>query len=189
MFPELTPATVIGISVAIAGNILISLALNIQKLAHKRLDAAKAARNVGANGKSKQSNGNTRLSSTLEEDGENEDESAAGLSPANIGSRVIASTSASETQPLLLFPQTTPSNEYGTSQSSSPQPKVGLSRPLPSRRGSSKAAQFSAMPIDIVDGDNVRGRIPNPRRPTENTDTEGSVEDGSESEYLKSKLW
>ncbi|KAK0498492.1 DUF803-domain-containing protein [Armillaria luteobubalina] len=33
--------TVIGILVAIAGNVLISLALNVQKLAHKRLDAEK----------------------------------------------------------------------------------------------------------------------------------------------------
>jgi hypothetical protein len=37
--PTLTTQTVIGIAVAISGNILISLALNLQKLAHKRLDA------------------------------------------------------------------------------------------------------------------------------------------------------
>ncbi|KAF8558822.1 DUF803-domain-containing protein [Imleria badia] len=36
--PHLTLQTVIGISVAIAGNVLISLALNLQKLAHLRLD-------------------------------------------------------------------------------------------------------------------------------------------------------
>ncbi|KAL1680692.1 magnesium transporter NIPA-domain-containing protein [Schizophyllum commune] len=36
--PELDTATVVGISVAIAGNILISLALNLQKLAHKRIE-------------------------------------------------------------------------------------------------------------------------------------------------------
>ncbi|KAJ7638641.1 DUF803-domain-containing protein [Roridomyces roridus] len=34
--PELDTATVIGISIAITGNVLISLALNLQKLAHKR---------------------------------------------------------------------------------------------------------------------------------------------------------
>ncbi|KAG9317616.1 magnesium transporter NIPA-domain-containing protein [Chiua virens] len=38
VFPHLTLQTVIGISVAIAGNVLISLALNLQKLAHQRLD-------------------------------------------------------------------------------------------------------------------------------------------------------
>ena len=36
--PHLTLQTAIGICVAIAGNILISLALNLQKLAHRRLD-------------------------------------------------------------------------------------------------------------------------------------------------------
>ena len=36
--PKLDRATVAGISVAIAGNILISLALNCQKLAHRRLE-------------------------------------------------------------------------------------------------------------------------------------------------------
>lgn len=38
-FPSFPIETVIGIVVAISGNVLISLALNLQKLAHKRLDA------------------------------------------------------------------------------------------------------------------------------------------------------
>ena len=41
-FPELDKRTVIGVSVAIAGNIFISLALNLQKLAHRRRDLAAA---------------------------------------------------------------------------------------------------------------------------------------------------
>jgi hypothetical protein len=40
--PEITTATGIGITVAISGNILISLALNLQKLAHRRVDLARA---------------------------------------------------------------------------------------------------------------------------------------------------
>lgn len=35
--PRLTPATLTGILIAISGNVLISFALNLQKLAHKRL--------------------------------------------------------------------------------------------------------------------------------------------------------
>jgi len=38
--PELNNRMVIGVSVAIAGNILISLALNLQKLSHRRRDLA-----------------------------------------------------------------------------------------------------------------------------------------------------
>jgi magnesium transporter len=37
-FPSVSRSTAIGISVAIAGNVLISLALNLQKLAHARLE-------------------------------------------------------------------------------------------------------------------------------------------------------
>ena len=44
--PELDKRTVIGVSVAIAGNVLISLALNLQKLAHERRDRD-AARTEG----------------------------------------------------------------------------------------------------------------------------------------------
>lgn len=35
--PRLAPATLTGILIAISGNVLISFALNLQKLAHKRL--------------------------------------------------------------------------------------------------------------------------------------------------------
>ncbi|KZT72697.1 hypothetical protein DAEQUDRAFT_596240 [Daedalea quercina L-15889] len=41
--PQITRATAAGIIVAISGNMVISLALNCQKLAHKRLEEARAA--------------------------------------------------------------------------------------------------------------------------------------------------
>ncbi|KAI0265144.1 magnesium transporter NIPA-domain-containing protein [Gloeopeniophorella convolvens] len=43
-FPSMSHATVAGITVAIIGNVIISLALNLQKLAHARLDAARDTR-------------------------------------------------------------------------------------------------------------------------------------------------
>ncbi|KAH9960505.1 magnesium transporter NIPA-domain-containing protein [Russula dissimulans] len=43
-FPSISRTMVAGISFAIAGNILISFALNLQKLAHARLDKARAER-------------------------------------------------------------------------------------------------------------------------------------------------
>jgi len=39
--PQMTTRTFIGILVAVTGNILISLALNLQKLAHKRVENRK----------------------------------------------------------------------------------------------------------------------------------------------------
>lgn len=42
-FPKINRATLAGITVAIAGNVLISLALNCQKLAHRRLEDEREA--------------------------------------------------------------------------------------------------------------------------------------------------
>lgn len=39
--PQLSTRTFIGIVVAVSGNVLISLALSLQKLAHKRLQESK----------------------------------------------------------------------------------------------------------------------------------------------------
>lgn len=41
--PKLNLRTAIGILIAVTGNILISLALNLQKLAHRRMEEAKIA--------------------------------------------------------------------------------------------------------------------------------------------------
>ncbi len=45
--PSISPAMALGISFAVAGNVLISFALNLQKLAHARLEAARAERAHG----------------------------------------------------------------------------------------------------------------------------------------------
>jgi hypothetical protein len=41
--PKLTLVTFIGIVMAVTGNVLISLALNLQKLAHKQMEERKNA--------------------------------------------------------------------------------------------------------------------------------------------------
>ena len=51
--PQMTTRTFIGILVAVTGNILISLALNLQKLAHKRVENMKRACNQRQSGKPK----------------------------------------------------------------------------------------------------------------------------------------
>ncbi|KAF5370101.1 hypothetical protein D9758_001204 [Tetrapyrgos nigripes] len=189
ILPELTTATVIGITVAVAGNILISLALNIQKLAHKRLDAEKAARNPAGNNTLAQSksNGNTRLSS-MEEDNE-DDEGSDSIIPMNHSEPSTSSTNPSETQPLLLFPQSQPSNEYG----SAPQkPKDSfLSRISPFQK-KNKILKASAMPVDVVGGESILQRFPDNHKPSPTPTSSGAssqIEDGNESEYLQSKLW
>ncbi|KAI0291710.1 magnesium transporter NIPA-domain-containing protein [Russula brevipes] len=46
-FPSVSRAMALGITFAIAGNVLISFALNLQKLAHARLEAARAGHGIG----------------------------------------------------------------------------------------------------------------------------------------------
>jgi len=41
--PKLTLVTTIGIGMAVTGNVLISLALNLQKLAHKQMEERRNA--------------------------------------------------------------------------------------------------------------------------------------------------
>ncbi|KAJ3864884.1 magnesium transporter NIPA-domain-containing protein [Lentinula novae-zelandiae] len=112
--PELTTGTVIGISVAVAGNVLISLALNLQKLAHKRLDAEKNSTFDGSNGKHKSST-ERRAVSTVDEGEEGRessiDEPIDHIVESNYGGE-------SEGESLLSFPRTQQfSGEYGTLES------------------------------------------------------------------------
>lgn len=46
-FPSISSAMALGITFAVAGNVLISFALNLQKLAHARLEVARAERGHG----------------------------------------------------------------------------------------------------------------------------------------------
>jgi magnesium transporter len=192
ILPELTTATIIGITVAVAGNILISLALNIQKLAHKRLDSKKAARNqAGKPLANSRPYGNTRLSS-MEEDNE-DDEGSNTATPINHTSEPGTSSSgSSETQPLLLFPQSQSNNDYGSSLQELPfKPKDGfLSRIYPSKKDP-KPSVVSAMPVDVVGGESMLQSFPdnNKSSPTPTSRTSSQIEDGNESEYLQSKLW
>jgi hypothetical protein len=58
-FPSVSRATVVGITFAIVGNVLISFALNLQKLAHARLEAARAERGHRSEGTEPAAEGDT----------------------------------------------------------------------------------------------------------------------------------
>ncbi|EIM88129.1 DUF803-domain-containing protein [Stereum hirsutum FP-91666 SS1] len=77
-FPNLSRSTVAGISAAIAGNMLISLALNLQKLAHRRLEREWEERNPWAE---EHANG-------MELDGDGEEDEGDGVDGASEGSSV-----------------------------------------------------------------------------------------------------
>ncbi|KAJ4472323.1 magnesium transporter NIPA-domain-containing protein [Lentinula aciculospora] len=187
ILPELTTGTVIGISVAIAGNILISLALNLQKLAHKRLEAEKnSTSSDGTNGSYKPSSVDSerRAVSTVDEDEEGRDHSDVEL----VGHPVELSNSRrSEGEPLLPFPRAQSPGEYGALDSHTRSSKKKLvSRIFPFR--SRPKPRPVVLPVDIV----PQSRIQNISKPTnveENTTLNNDIKPGNESDYLKSKLW
>ncbi|KAH9071674.1 DUF803-domain-containing protein [Lactarius deliciosus] len=178
-FPSVSRATVIGISVAVAGNVLISLALNLQKLAHARLEKARAERGHG-----------------LEDIEEEEDSADAGgalgvsiqhdLGPPSEVEREARVWNGNpesrpqgpsiETDPLIPFPRAANADllpmspTYGALSGTDDAYLRGS--PLQWKRKSTKRP---------VAGDAAKYANRESRR--------GSKSEGQESEYLRSKLW
>ncbi|RPD80627.1 DUF803-domain-containing protein [Lentinus tigrinus ALCF2SS1-7] len=134
--PQISTATAAGISVAIAGNILISLALNCQKLAHRRL--------------------------------EHEREAAAQaprpLLPTHGSTHVVDQSSEDGTIPSTPIP----ANRYGQHAKEADRSHL--------------ASTHALMPVDIVPVRTNSSESHASHRKQES-------QDGSEGDYLKSKLW
>ncbi|KAJ3988123.1 magnesium transporter NIPA-domain-containing protein [Lentinula detonsa] len=179
--PELTTGTIIGISVAIAGNILISLALNLQKLAHKRLDAEKNSTSSNVH-KASSLDSERRAVSTVDEDEEGRDSSD--NDPVE---RLVESSNSRgvEGEPLLSFPRVHQSPGYGALESRPSQKKL-VSRIFPFR--SRPQPRPIVLPVDIVTQNRIQKKS-NPPMEAENVVSKDGAEAGNESDYLKSKLW
>lgn len=201
--PHLNRATVAGISVAIAGNVLISLALNCQKLAHRRLELQRSGTTQEADRRAGDGrsaiNGGNALGITEEEDTE-----LAGMedasSPLN-GQEVVdedesfsSAPAVLETAPLLSSGQGTPiygSHEDGLSTKDRKPP--WSSRLFIWRKRARKFASdaehahlgttHSLVPVDVV-----AARPKGPRRESSGQDDKAD-EHRNEGDYLKSKLW
>ena len=177
-FPSISRAMALGFTFAVAGNVLISFALNLQKLAHARLEAARAERGHG-------------LDLIEEEDGEASETDVRrepSLPPelereARVwnGNSLEASLSPrSETDPLMALPVTPDAEQvpavptYGAlfpntneNHVRSVERSPGRRRPkIAERRGTGTVADYVDFP----------------------THQESNYE-AQESEYLKSKLW
>lgn len=204
--PKLTTATFIGIMVAITGNVLISLALNLQKLAHRRVEADTRARQQQEGPNGKDINGATsdpqnRRSDRPSLDEHDEDRLETPEDP------VIPV----ETQSLIPFPNTATTaspRDYGSvlfsddhRVSEEPQPPLKLketrsfvSRLIPgwarsqkvSRNTQEAALQASSLPVDVVFEETVLERQPTGQKSSPKL---GVLEEGNEADYLKSKLW
>jgi hypothetical protein len=202
--PEVTTKSVIGITVAICGNVLISLALNFQKLAHKRLDREKAL-------KARERELQTRTNSAADAADSEEEESsqpttrmADPLPQVNLSASVVVI----ETAPLLQHSQSEPSpTGYGTSRAHSikPSKRKVISRLFPShaREGNTsnlmgvqevaepRNATHALLPVDGLANSTVDNELGLQNGNTSNGKEDGELmnEHWNESDYLKSKLW
>ncbi len=206
--PNLNRATVAGISVAIVGNILISLALNCQKLAHHRLEHDRENKQEPVSQDPGSQNGlkvTTIGASVNEEEEESGEVTPTGEHPfgghlrrTTSGNTVLSPVSGVailETEHLLGDGERVPS--YGThapanSGTYGKQATALLSRLSPWRKRAKRVASspdhahggasHSLIPIDVVE---VRQT---PDNGCSDAGT-GAKDDVSESDYLKSKLW
>ncbi|KAJ3575162.1 hypothetical protein NP233_g1274 [Leucocoprinus birnbaumii] len=183
--PKLTTENVIGIAVAISGNILISLALNLQKLAHKRLDVQKSGHVNGHVQKRPLATPrrNPSRGPSLNEQDEDSDTVTEHASPSRPRSP------APELQPLL--PVIDHSRSYTSlereddSLEREPQKTGFFNRIFRSKKSTKKKKHAAILPVDVLAEDTaMRGS-----RPPEQTNDEEDAAQTNETAYLKSKLW
>ncbi|KAG6880299.1 hypothetical protein C0992_000076 [Termitomyces sp. T32_za158] len=182
--PKLTRATFIGILIAVSGNVLISLALNLQKLAHRRIEAGYQVKHPGtanANGARRRRSDSLRLD-------EHDEDVTQTTSLLDLSSPEIRPTEAG---PLLPLPHTP---GYGSAAHG---PNGGVvnrdrsrsvsSQVVPAWRKSgrppSDASLNGAMAVDVVSEETAL------LRQNSKSQRQNMVEDGHETAYLKSKLW
>lgn len=199
-FPEVTTKSVVGITVAICGNILISLALNFQKLAHKRLDRWKAL-------KTRERELETQKNMAIrvpDVDGAPQETTPTEPSAPQISSS--ANVFVVETAPLLRQSHTEPlPTGYGTSSNVQPSKRKFVSRlfPSPTRRGNvlslegvredseSSDTTHTLLPVDGMVSSPVENSdgLQNGKTTSGNEDGESMIDGWNEGDYLKSKLW
>lgn len=212
-FPNVNTATAIGITVAIAGNILISLALNVQKLAHKRMEAEKLHRLKARELKGKRTAGETTNGnaggrhvgpSLVEEEEEDEGERTPTERLENVFVQPSAGSAttprpAIESLPLLAASDTNlPAHGYGSgsrpaSSHTVPQYKIPksqkrtlLSRFLPFQTHPKPTHSPVLLPVEVVAIKTSSQTRTNGKKENGNLLDD---EDGHESDYLKSRLW
>ncbi|KAI0033804.1 magnesium transporter NIPA-domain-containing protein [Vararia minispora EC-137] len=183
-FPYVNTATAVGISVAIAGNVLISLALNLQKLAHRRLELENNGLGLhgipeGDENPPTSSGGDaSRVPSALDIAAEANPWSQSFPSLHNLATPVRTPFSDQETEPLV------PTNGAHGPVS------YGVATPTrersPAARGSRRKKERGA--VTQLLGWQMRSKPQHNRRNTNDHDQEEEGR-GTGKSYLQSKLW
>ena len=183
--PEIDKRTVIGVSVAIAGNILISLALNLQKLSHRQRDLAAA--HAEAQKSQHDRVDTTRLPNppmerVRELSCEDREEDFDDIAGGELDTIRRPRFDAFETESEPLLPRV---SSHGSTGRITTGKRASLLRFFFPAKSPYPARQPPATPRR-----QTPPRPPSMSRTSSNTTTSSSaVSNGKESDYLKSKLW
>ena len=192
--PTMTTQTFIGILVAITGNVLISLALNLQKVAHKRVETLEKD---GKRRRHSENNGYDDLSESRVSEGPSLDEQDEDRELLEVRRTQldIFSDPPSDIQPLTAFPESEATlQHYGTNasrgHSTVTKPlktkRSNASRRLLSRSFSKKAVSGRRIPPDD-DMSEEQGLLPIHKGLDD--ESEAEHQNPKEGNYLKSKIW
>ncbi|CAE6478719.1 unnamed protein product [Rhizoctonia solani] len=172
-------ATFIGVVVAVCGNVLISIALNFQKLSHRRIEAAYRSKHVLDN--------DTEVETTIPT------YQAVVAPPVDLLTPTQRSQSLPIATPRSHSPVVIPRQAIPLVVSSSPVESIG-SRPNLTPRSRTQSSIFNHATID--EAHEGSSTSTSRAEPADGTDLEAAVEPGSgtkdgpeESAYLHSKLW
>jgi magnesium transporter len=186
--PTMTTQTFIGILVAITGNILISLALNLQKVAHKRVE--RKALEV----RRSENNGYNDLSESRLSEGPSLDEQDEDRELLEVRTQLdFFSDPSSDIQLVNASPESEPTLQHYGTHSSRGQSTV--TKPLKTKRSNASRHLLSrSFSKKTISG----RRIPSDDNMSEEQvllsthkglDNESEAEIPKEGTYLKSKIW
>ncbi|KAF8974374.1 magnesium transporter NIPA-domain-containing protein [Flammula alnicola] len=179
--PQVTTRAFIGIVVAVSGNILISLALNLQKLAHKRVEKMLKVSN----------NRERRNGPSIDERDEDHSQDDSAIED---GFSSSSTRTDEELQPLTASPAPVVRG-YGTN------PRGAAPARQTTKVKRSFASRFSPfrirkptpdkflLPVDIMSEDAALHGLPTRKKMQRTQEGNQDVVEESEGKYLKSKLW
>ncbi|KAJ7699926.1 magnesium transporter NIPA-domain-containing protein, partial [Mycena rosella] len=172
-----------GITVAITGNVLISLALNLQKLAHKRGEAEKLRRRRAAKPAANGSGNGAAHPEGIPEAAEYPQTETPDEPPQAEAALLVAQRSD--------YGSTSRSNSNASLHELSARPKKTLLSRLfrPKQQNGVASERTTLLPVDVITEEQLLAAAtprPKPKRKPSSNDVS---EEGNESDYLKSKVW
>jgi hypothetical protein len=198
--PTMTTQTFVGILVAITGNVLISLALNLQKVAHKRVESVRKVSDNGKRRRHSENNGYSDLSEGPVSEGPSLDEQDEDRELLEVRRTQldVFSDPSSGIQLLTAFPESEAVlQHYGTNSSRGHSTVTGT-KPLKTKRSdasrrllsrsfsSKKAVSGRRIPPDDIMSEE-QGLLPIHKGLDD--ESEAEHQNPKEGNYLKSKIW